>query len=770
MIKRPLLLISLSFMIGIILNESIVWTALFAVLFLSYFVVKNEYKLLVLLISVPFFIGNGYVRIYEFIHTYEIEEYNGVEAKIVGTVYEVLNDKTYLVKNVWINDKKIKSNVRITSKDLEFGDKIQGAINLKIPDLPRNSGGFNYRRYLKTQEIYLTGVTQEIKIIGKNQLNFIEEMSEKFREKVRNFTENTLDKETSGILQALIVGDDSDIDENIEEEYKKAGMVHLLVVSGGHVSFLIMLVTYVLEFVNVGRNKSKYIMILIIVMYIFITGCTPSVLRAGIATIIITVASLIGRPSDTLTTIGLVALILILENPYTIYSLSFELSFIGAIGIILGYPKLNGFISKFIPNKIAEAVSLTLSAQLFVTPVTLYNFNTMYLGGLISNIFSMSLAGIIMMYGIILFPIYLFIPPFGNLLAQPLGWLINIMNKIANIFSNIPGFNYMLPTPKLLQIVIYYVILFWTLDIDGRIFLKRITNLPQISRKNLYNKLIIVACGIMSILIINFTFNILPKPLEIAMIDVGHGDSILITTPHRKSILIDTGDSYVSNGKRYDMGEKTVLPYILDKGISKIDFLILSHLDSDHIGGFNYIIDNIKVDMVGISINNKVKEKGGEIEEIIEKNSKKIYLKNGKKFSVDGVKFTVLAPKKVTEVFDENNDSIVVLMEYQGIKALFMGDMESEAEKELIKNTPNLDVDILKLGHHGSITSTTDELVKATTPKVSLISVGTRFKSIPSDIVLNRLRSVNSKVYRTDKMGEVIVKISNGKLYAETKY
>lgn len=362
MIKRPLLLISISFMIGVILNKSIVWTALFAVLFLSYFVVKKEYKLFVLLISVPFFMGNGYMRIYEFIHTYEIEEYNGVEAKIVGTVYEVVNDKTYLIKDVFINDKKIKSNVRITSNGLEFGDRIFGSAKLKIPDLPRNTGGFDYKRYLKTQEIYLTGVTQEVKIIGKNQLNFIEEMSESFRKKVRDFAENTLDKETSGILQALVVGDDREIDENIEQEYKKAGMVHLLVVSGGHISFLIMLVTYILEFINIGKNKSKYAMIFIIIIYIFITGCTPSVLRAGIATIIITVAGLIGRSNDTLTTIGFVALILILGNPNTVYSLSFELSFVGAIGIILGYPKLNEIIKKALPEKVSEAVSLTISA------------------------------------------------------------------------------------------------------------------------------------------------------------------------------------------------------------------------------------------------------------------------------------------------------------------------------------------------------------------------------------------------------------------------
>ncbi len=770
MVKRPLLLVSLSFMIGIILNENMIWAAFFAVLFLSCLIIDKKYRLLIALISISFLFGTGYIKVYDKIYSSEIEKYNEKNSKIIGVVYDKLNESTYLIKNVVINGKKIKGSIRLTSSNLEFGDKINASATLKLPDLPKNTGGFNCRRYLKTQKIYLTAVSKDSRVIGKNQLSLLEELSEKVREKVRKFTENTMDSESSGILQALVIGEDKEIEEDIEEQYKKAGMIHLLVVSGGHVAFLVMLITYVLEFLSIGKNKRKYFMILVIILYIFITGCTPSVLRAGIATIIIIIGSLIGRQNDTLTTIGFVALILTLDNPNVIYSLSFELSFLGALGIILGYPKLNEIIRKILPNKISEAVSLTLSAQLFVTPITLYNFNTIYFGGIISNIFSMSLAGIIMMYGIILCLIYIAISPLGIILAKPLELLIKLMNIVANIFSNIPFLNYTLPTPSILQILVYYAVLFYVLEIDERIFWKRTGNLPKIYSDKCHNKLIMSACGIMSILITIFVANILPKPLEIAMIDVGHGDSILITTPHRKSVLIDTGDSYISNGKKYDMGEKTVLPYILDKGLSKIDLLILSHLDSDHIGGFSSVINNIKVDSVGISINNKIKEKGNEIEKIIERKSKKLYLNSGKKFNMDGVNFTILSPDKKEKIDDENNDSIVILMGYQGIKALFMGDMESDAEDEFIKRYSNLDIDILKAGHHGSITSTTEELVRVTTPKVALISVGTRFKSIPSDIVLSRLRSAYSKIYRTDEMGEVLIKIDNGKMYVETKY
>jgi len=194
-------------------------------------------------------------------------------------------------------------------------------------------------------------------------------------------------------------------------------------------------------------------------------------------------------------------------------------------------------------------------------------------------------------------------------------------------------------------------------------------------------------------------------------------------------------------------------------------------LDSDHIGGLKSISENIEIGQIGISINNKIKEKGKVVEDIIKnEGAKRIYLKKGQSFVVDGVNFRVLLPEKKDVIDEENNDSIVILMEYQGIKTLFMGDLEAEEEEKLINNVKNLDIDILKVGHHGSITSTTENFVKSTTPSISLISVGTRFKSIPGEEVINRLKSVHSKIYRTDKNGEIVVKIDKGKMYVETRY
>lgn len=768
-------------MIGMILNKNIIWTTLIVVLFFAYFLLcdqkssnkNNNIKALVIVILISFILGNVCIKIYESIYNDEIDKYNNVTAEIQGTVYYELDEGTYLIKDVAINNSRIKSNLRVSGKKLNYGDRIKATATLKIPNKARNKDGFNYQQYLKTQKIYLTGTLLETKIIAKNQNNILEETIEKIRKKVREFTENTVDIELSGILEALITGDDRKINEEIEEEYKKAGMIHLLVVSGGHIAFLILLINYILNIVNIGKKKSNYILIIIIIIYMFITGLSPSVLRAGIASIIVLIANIIGRENDTLTTIGVVALILMIENPNIVYSLSFQLSFLGTIGIVLGYPKLSK-VTKKLPKNIVEPVSLTLSAQLFVTPITLYNFNTIYLGGLISNVFSMSLAGIIMMIGIVLFPVYLLLPPLANFLMPAVELMIRLMNIIAKVFSNIPLLNLTLPTPSIYQIIIYYIVLFYFLDIDIKMLIKsekiRI-NLPVLYKKNIYKKRVVLIWGILSILIVSFISKTLPQPLEIAMLDVGHGDSILITTPHKNTILIDTGDSYSYDGKTYDSGERTVVPYILDQGYRKIDLLILSHLDSDHIGGLEAVSKSLKINNIGLSINSNKKEGISKIQEIIKKEkAKTIYLSKNQEFNIDGVNFKILLPAKKERIEDENNDSIVILMEYQGIKTLFMGDLEKEGEQELIKNNKDLDIDILKIGHHGSITSTTKELIEATTPKVALISVGTRFKSIPSNEVLDRLGSVYSKVYRTDKMGQITLKIKNRKIYSETIY
>lgn len=707
----------------------------------------------------------------------EIIEYDNAIVQLVGTVSNEGVDKKnyyqYILKNNEINNEKIKSKILIKSKkQLEYGNRIKTIASLELPTGIRNKNGFDYAKYLTTQDIYITAEIQDTSILEEKDMNFFEKVSYIIRIKVKEFTKNTLSDDEAGILNALIIGDDSKINEEIELDYKESGMIHLLIVSGGHTVFLLILLKYIFKFFNVGKISSKVISIFVLIMYIFITGATPSILRAGIACIVIIIAELIGRQNDGFTTLFFVLLLILIKNPNVIFSLSLQLSFMGVVGIILAYPKVSSKLS-YIPKIISEPLALTISAQLFVIPIIIYNFNVIYLSGFISNIFTMSLSGIIMMLGMVLFIINLFIFPLVLIPMKLVTLLIKIMNYIAMFFSNINFLTVYIVTPNKISIVLYYILLIYIFaeNQDTSIFdnklpipIKRIVIL-----KNL--KKVIVIIIIIVIVVLNFVNLGKKDEVQISVIDVGHGDSILITTKSNKNILIDTGDSYNYGESVFDAGEKIIVPYLLKRGINTLDMVILTHFDSDHIGGYRKISEIINIKRLGISINSLKKEKYNEIINIAKEKSIDVkYLERGDTFMFDGIKLKVLLPQKKENIENENNDSIVLLMQYLSKRILFMGDLEEDGEKQLLELEKDLKADILKVGHHGSSTSSTEEFINKVNPKIALISVGNRFSSIPGKEVLKRLDSIYCKVYRTDKNGETTVNIGKNYLYAETIY
>ena len=783
--KRPLVWYILSFMAGILLGEydirrTVFFTVLFILCEICMYVLKKVEKKDVLVIIISFSMGIIFYSNFNSSRVNEISKYDEMTCNVIGTICNDGENKDtywqYYLKNNCINGKKIKSKILLKSKDqLEYGNKINIKAGMEIPKGPRNEYLFDYKKYLMGKDVYIIAESEDTSILRKNDMLFIERFSYFIRNKAREFTALTLKQEEAGILNALIIGDDSDIEEELQESYKKAGMIHVLVVSGGHVGFIIILLSFILSFLKLNPNVFKIICIFVLIFYIFITGVSVSVLRAGTGIIVTMIAGAIGRQNDGLTTIFLVSLLLLINNPNVLFSTSFLLSFGGALGIIICYPKVEKLLAKF-PLKIREPLALTMCAQLFVTPIILYNFNVLYLGGFISNIFVLSLAGIIMMSGIVLFIVYLFIPQIVFLPMKALSIIIMLMNKVAEFFSSIDFFIQYQVRPTLISLVLYYLFVLYIFigfsikNNEGESqYVAKYNKNKAFLHKNL--RLIVSIFMIITIIISNADFINLGKSLKISVIDVGHGDSILITTPNNTNILIDTGDKYYKKDKITDYGKQVIAPYLLKHRINKIDLLILTHMDSDHIGGYESISKTIKIDNVGISVNSKKKKEYKKIKEAFQDKKTKIKsFQSGDTFAFDGIDFKVLAPQKTKEITSENNDSIVLLMQYQGIKSLFMGDLEKEGEEQLLKNYKNLDIDILKLGHHGSKTSSTEEFINITTPQIALISVGNRFKSVPGKEVLERLEKAGAKVYRTDQNGAINVIIDNGKIKVNTIY
>ena len=267
----------------------------------------------------------------------------------------------------------------------------------------------------------------------------------------------------------------------------------------------------------------------------------------------------------------------------------------------------------------------------------------------------------------------------------------------------------------------------------------------------------------MSFILIFTLISIYPKDLKIYFIDVGQGDSCLIVTPKGKTVLIDGGGS-----ETYDVGENTLIPYLLSRKITMLDYVICSHFDTDHIGGILSVMEELKVKNAVISKQGENSENYKKFKKIAkDKKINVVIVSKGDRLNIEkGMYFDILWPRE--ELIQENilnNNSIVAKLNYNNFSMLFTGDIEEIAEKEIVsiyKGTNALKSTILKVGHHGSKTSSTQEFLNAVKPKIALIGVGENNTfGHPSNSVIERLESSGTKIYRTDQMGEVIFNINN---------
>lgn len=645
----------------------------------------------------------------------------------------------YICKNS-LGDKfilRVKNSIDIK---LEVQNKIKIKGILKLPEQNRNDGGFDYRRYLNSKNIYgiITISEEKIDLLYEGRLDFITKIKYKIEETFSKFLPNNY----AGIINGMLNGDTKNVSKDVLENFKNSGVTHLLAVSGSNIAYIVVFLTIAFNKIF-GRHFSYYIILASIVVFIFVSGASASVVRAGIMAILNIGATLLSKKSNTLNNIYISALFLLCVNPLTVYDVGFILSFVGTFGIVVLSPKINSFVYKYIKRKnIAETIGVTLSAQIMLTPIMMYYFNTFSLLSLITNFLVIPISGFLTLLGFIAVLIGVINMRLAQVACYSIYTLTYFMLKITSIFGNIKWANILAPTPKLWMMVFYYLIIFLKIR-------------PIKNRRKVYR----VMFGLIIIYII--LSNLPRNYIKLNMIDVGQGDSIYIETTKKKAILIDGGGT---EGSDYDVGENILLPYLLNKGKMVIDLIIVSHPHEDHIEGVLTVVEKLKVKEVIISENVEDTELTDKLIRLCQKRNTKV-LKVSKRdtFFVDGIEFSVLHPNKKEDSANLNNMSLLIKMEYAGVKALFTGDLESEKEEKI---KTNIKADILKVGHHGSTTSSSENFIKKVSPQIALISVGKdNSYGHPSIKILNRLKDIGARICRTDTDGEIKLKIkNNGKI------
>ena len=498
---------------------------------------------------------------------YEIE-IKGI--KLLLNLKKSKNKSLQNKENRYLSNKNSKNS----SFKLKYGDKIEFYLEYEKPSTARNYMGFDYSNYLKTKRIFGTVNLKEedVEIISHDNSNIILRKIYELRNLMKTKIEKLLPKETSGLCLGMLIGETSGIEENMQENFRDSNLSHILAVSGANVSYIIVSITYIFNKMCLRKRLSKIISIILLILFMLLTGCTSSVNRACIMAILMLIAELLYRKSDVYNNLAISALILLIINPYSLLDIGFQLSYMGTIGIVFLHDKIGSFIK--INNKIVkyffEMIVVTTCANLAIIPIMMFHFNTISLTFYFSNIIVGPILGIVVIIGFIMFFISLIFTPISSLIAIVLNLMLKFIIKIAEITANMPFSKITIITPSFFFIIVWYLII---ISISYKQKVKIFYN------KN--NKLIkkIVACILIIVLIVNLIIKV-DKKLKIHFVDVGQGDACLIITPLNKKILIDGGGSEFGS---FNVGEKTLLPYLLDRRINKLDYIIISHFDSDHV-------------------------------------------------------------------------------------------------------------------------------------------------------------------------------------------
>ena len=719
-----------------------------------------------------------------------------VEAIVISDAQEKEYNYVYKIKILCVdnNDKYkntylyLKTSKKSTEK-LKYGDKIEVKGSFTEASSQRNYGGFNYKEYLKSLKIYGTIKANQLKVLSGDCLNNIFNLANQVSSMMKQKINSSMEETQAAIIKGIIFGDSSDIEEEIQENFRISSISHVLAVSGMHVSYLVIGIQLLLKPI-IGKRKTRFITIVFLIFYMFITGFSPSVVRASMMSILLIGGEVLYRKNDIWTSMAISLFLILIYNPFLIENIGLQFSYIGTIGIMILHKSVFSFLKNikiknkkwkykfnrkaiFFISKIKEILAVTLSAQLAIFPIMIYHFNLFGVYFLISNLLVSVMIGPIIIFSTIFIVFSFIFNPISKVICIVLKLLIQKLITISNL-AELPFSKLYLSTHKIWMILLYYILII-TFNFSYCLYTSpklnntqvRVRNLIALAKYKIFLNKKKSIIKIFIIILLFFLFQFIPQNLEINFVDVGQGDCTFIVTPRNKTILIDGGGS---SSNEFDVGKSTLLPYILDKGYTKIDYIFISHFDQDHVGGILTILQKIKVKKVIISKQEENSENYQKFLEIIkEKGVSVAIVKMGDRVKIEnGIYFDILWP--TSEQIQENklnNNSLVMKMYYHNFSVLFTGDIEEEAEKKIFetyKSEKNkLVSNVLKVAHHGSKTSTIKEFLDTVNPKIALIGVGkNNMFHHPSEEIIDKLKEYGAIIYRTDERGEITIRV-NGK-------
>ena len=663
-------------------------------------------KNFILLLIILFLYILTYTKLIKYQSKYDINT-----KEIYGTITSIkingdkltleVKGKEKILANYYIKTEEEKEKI---VKNINHGDKVLLKGTLNIPSNNTIPNNFNYKKYLYNKKIYYTFNIDKYKIVNENNNIFY---------KVKDIIYKRAYKmDNNDYYLSFILGDKSLLSSETYENFQTNGVSHVLALSGMHINILLAIINIFLK--NIKEIYKIIITSIILIMFLLLTGVSASLERATIFYILKNINKYYNLNYSNIKLLFMCAFIILIINPFMIYDLGFIYSFLICFGIF--------YYHDFIKGKyFTKLFKLSLITFLFSLPITALINYEINLSSILINII------IVPWISLIVYPLAIisFIFPLLNhvfTLSINITTFLNMTMKYLSIIINIPKI-------PIVLIILFYIILL-------------------VRKKKFYKYLILL------ILIPKLIVQ-LDRNYYVYFFDVGQGDSALLVSPYQKEvIMIDTGGKVTYEKEKWQISSKNynisdgVIKFLKSIGVTKIDYLVLSHGDQDHAGDADNIINHIKVS--NLVLNN------GSINEI----EKKIITKNINITNSYNLKYFNIINLNNETKDNENDNSIVNYISFLNYQFLFMGDAPKSIEEKILKKYNLKNIDVIKIGHHGSKTSTDKDFINKIKPKYSIISVGrlNRYNH-PHEETLKNLK--NSNILRTDLDGTIIMKIKN---------
>ena len=771
--KAPLAPFALLFSAGIFFEKVIhlpLWMAIaftFIIIFLSFLPKIRTTEAVIFLLV----LSGGILRMGSSQwHVAKIEnnlaQLNGETVRISGEITDIRETNkgfryTVSIDSIMTNIVIIRENVKVnlyTENDFiaSMGNKIDVAAVWREILSPRNPGEFDFQKYYKQQNIWAKAFMEEEKpssITVQDGFSFSTTIYD-LRMSIRDLFNEKVGGDAGKLMSALILGLREEVPGEIKQDFVDTGVIHVLAVSGLHVGYVLVIVMALVKLLPVSWRWEKIVIILLLIFYAILSGGKASVWRATIMAGMYVAAPLVYRKANLWNIISAAALILLVYNPNYLTDLGFLMSFFAVISIVFFYNQFEQILPERIRvynirNSLVKGVwalfLVSVSAQIGTLPFTWSFFHRIPIISLVANIIIVPVIGLIVSLGFAIMLLGSWIPyigaAFGNciwLLSEIIFWLTHHLGGQT--------FSYIETSAPSATSILLYVSLITTLFILFRKATRRKAIFPVLAG----------AC------LIIWPWAVEKNELDVIFLDVGQGDGVIVRVPTEegiKTILVDAGFKDWTR----DMGEEVVVPVLRNFGVDQIDLLIMSHPHSDHIGGVEIILEEFEVNEIWDSHGSYGSHLYGRIlKSAEEKEVKYSRLQTGYiDTTFAPLRLILFHPDSAYSVNETNvnNSSLVVKITYGKSDFLFVGDLEEEGDEVVTPFGELLQSEVLKVGHHGSITSSTQPFLDVVDPDIAIVSVGKRNKfRHPSAVVMERLERSDAEILRTDFEGAIWLK------------